>query len=296
LRCADIDSSKLIGRLISVLGQDELRAFTNSPNVAWRLLEIDNERTIKGICAEALSFLEEDSFLLVDSELVPVGCSRIQGLIVDFASSYDCPSRGPKGERLERLNNSEANEALNVVSQSLDLLKEWRQDVLRFVHIVTNVVVLRADKDRSKGFTSSSFRHHAGLTLLANPHIALCDPLKILDSLVHEAIHALIYLYEPLNSDLCSIRPRDFRIASPWSGRALNVDQYVQACFVWWGLLNLWRGWRGPFSDRANQLLERAELGFKDHPVTSLLKHAGSSWLTRDATLALLEIERLAER
>jgi hypothetical protein len=53
---------------------------------------------------------------------------------------------------------------------------------------------------------------------------------------------------------------------SPWTGTPLDLPTYLHACFVWWGLLQLWAGLSGSglFDERRmRSRLVRAARGFK---------------------------------
>jgi hypothetical protein len=211
---------------------------------------------------------------------------------VDSQSSYDCPSREPAEPALARLPISREPSVFAFIENAIDLLKCRQADVYKFVQQMTTRVVVRSDLALPNSFASGSFCDHAGLTLIVNPHVLKGDVLRLIDAVVHESVHAAIYMYEPLVAPLCRAKPRKLRVQSCWSGRVLTLDQYVQACFVWWGLLNLWRSWLAFERDeQAKKLWERAALGFRKRPASVLRKKIGSAYLDDRTWGALFEIE-----
>ena len=159
-----------------------------------------------------------------------------------------------------------------------------------FVERMTSRIVLRSDVVHPNSFASGSFRDHAGLTLIANPQALGGYTMRLIDALVHESVHAAIYMFESLNYPLC--QPAEFKVQSGWSGRNLTLDQYVQACFVWWGLLNLWYSWLPHNKESsASELYERAARGFHTYPVSALRKQAHGRHLSDDTWSALCNLE-----
>ena len=78
--------------------------------------------------------------------------------------------------------------------------------------------------------------------MLANAHCESVDVVDVTDAIVHEAIHALLFMQERrkrwvLDEKLYDSTPRS---TSPWTGRELPLRAFLQANFVWYGLLNFW--------------------------------------------------------
>jgi hypothetical protein len=112
----------------------------------------------------------------------------------------------------------------------------------RFVAGFNKVVVLQKDPEAPGSFASGSNGHFIGRTFLANPHLPELDDSLVADALVHEAIHALLYmqeLQEPWFPEP-GVKRSLPRVASPWTGSLLPFPSYLQACFVWYGLLHFW--------------------------------------------------------
>ena len=129
---------------------------------------------------------------------------------------------------LERLTAADA--VLGALPSSWDTL----------VRSQTTVIVCRNDPS-SQGFSSASTRLALGRPVFRNPHLPDATVADIVDGWVHEAVHGLLdtlELSEPLvrrgAADDCPSVP------SPWTGRALDLDTYVHAMFVWFALWHLW--------------------------------------------------------
>ena len=141
-----------------------------------------------------------------------------------------------------------------------------------FVARFTKVLVLQ--RDPQPGFTSGSNCHFLGRSVLGNPQQATDADLA--EAIVHEAIHALLTVQEErapwvLDEELWRPVPR---LRSPWSGRALPVRPFLQACFVWYGVLHFWvLATGGPAFDerRATALLRRAVAGFMSDAIPDAL-------------------------
>jgi hypothetical protein len=110
-------------------------------------------------------------------------------------------------------------------------------------------------------FTYASNQLTVGALYFSNVHLERATPLKLVTSLVHEAIHDSLFILErsrPLVveespperphpvSMLCvdrgaaPARPSDIpTLRSPWTGRELPLSTWVHAVFVWFGLRNL---------------------------------------------------------
>jgi hypothetical protein len=296
LSVAQLDPSGLLMKAADIMNTDELEILLLSPRVSWRLIRNVEPKldTVSVVQAEMLRALDEHTEETEGG--LESGCFRLAELIVDCQSSYDCPSREPGEPTLARLSPQAETQACALFEESVDLLKRRLPHAYHFVTQMTSRVVIRSDQALPNSFASGSFRDHAGLTLIVNPGVLDKDAPKLIDALVHEAVHAAIYMYEPLVSPLCRSYPNELRVQSCWSGRMLTLDQYVQACFVWWGLLNLWSAWslveEGDHS--AQNLLERAARGFHTSPVSSLRKQIDDANLDRRTWIALSEIERLS--
>jgi hypothetical protein len=114
--------------------------------------------------------------------------------------------------------------------------------VLNFVIQFTKVLVLMKDTAAPQKFASGSNGQCVGRSFLVNPHALNIDEVDLADAIVHETIHSLLYMqerkkrwvYDPELYDPIS------RAVSPWTGNSLALRPFLQACFVWYGLLQFW--------------------------------------------------------
>ena len=114
-----------------------------------------------------------------------------------------------------------------------------------------------------------------GRVCLLNIESAEWTTEKLLNSLVHESIHGLLYKIE-LAEPLYIVRRDAWRLklVSPWSGRTLYLHSFVHACFVWFGLFKFWQ--LASRSDLAWQCyLDKAQSGFlRQNPLDNLSEEA----------------------
>jgi hypothetical protein len=114
--------------------------------------------------------------------------------------------------------------------------------VADFVAKFVQVIVLQSDTTRTK-FSSVSTGSHIGLVVIRNPHSESASDIGLAEVMVHEAIHALLFMAlhtTPWGADDNCAYASGLKIKSPWSGRPLDLYQFLQACFVWYGLLHFW--------------------------------------------------------
>lgn len=170
------------------------------------------------------------------------------GIVVDFDSP--AARRTPKSAdhreiKLEAPVPMPADErqiSLDKIDQALTALAEACPPAYQFVTGMVRVIMPRRDRVRPEFYTSSSVRTTIGRMVLNNPYQPNVSVAQLAGSLVHEAIHAYLYIEEraePLVTDWDEAYDRT--VASPWTGGLLSVATYIHACFVWHGLRALWR-------------------------------------------------------
>jgi HEXXH motif-containing protein len=112
-----------------------------------------------------------------------------------------------------------------------------------FVHQFNMVLIAQVDRDDEELFTSGSTGQYIGRSFITNPHMPSVRPVDLAEALVHEGIHALLYMQERRVAwvhDQALYDPLHVRVQSPWTGSMLGVRPFLQACFVWYGLLHFW--------------------------------------------------------
>jgi HEXXH motif-containing protein len=165
--------------------------------------------------------------------------------------------------------------------------------VAEFVQRSAKVVVLQRSDTRV--FAAYSNGRYIGRITIGNPQ--LVDEVRIAESLVHEAIHGLLYMQiqrfpwgieGPGATDA-------WKATSPWSGRKLPLATYLHACFVWYGLLHFWLdALRTGAFDRAQvkARLARAASGFLRGPIFQNAEEAGVAQIAEDIRSAIHEMQR----
>ncbi|WAC62090.1 HEXXH motif-containing putative peptide modification protein [Pseudoxanthomonas sp. SL93] len=104
-------------------------------------------------------------------------------------------------------------------------------------------LVVRNDPRQPSRFTSGSTGQYVGRTCLTNVLAPGVDLAVLADALVHESIHSVLYMQEkmaPWVTDADVYSGVGYGAVSPWSGRTLTPRQFMQACFVWFGLYKFW--------------------------------------------------------
>lgn len=141
------------------------------------------------------------------------------------------------------------------------------------------VLALQQD-DAESSFAAYSTQQYPGRAVISNPQ--LVDAAQIAEAIVHEAMHALLYMLvqtypwgveDPLYDD----RPK---VASPWTGKMLPISTYLHACFVWYGILHFWSRALATEAFPARRIrgrLSRAALGFRGRPLLELVDAADLS-------------------
>jgi HEXXH motif-containing protein len=112
-----------------------------------------------------------------------------------------------------------------------------------FVRQFNIVLIAQIDRDDQNLFTSGSTGQYIGRSFITNPQKPSVRPIDLAEALVHEGIHSLLYMQERRvawvhKQDLYD--PLHARVTSPWTGSVLGVRPFLQACFVWYGLLHFW--------------------------------------------------------
>ncbi len=180
----------------------------------------------------------------------------------------------------------------------LNRLKLNSEDAYQFAIENITLLCIRDDLENPTSFSSSSYGRYAGLTLIANLEAHHIDDYRIIDSLYHEAIHAVIYFYEELYPPLvCEESERRGVLISPWSGNGLNAVQFVQACFVWLGLHSLWTAFNKnsgtPLRGTQEWLQRRAYAGFLKNPAEILLQSSEVQLVRDEALNAVIAIQEI---
>ena len=110
-----------------------------------------------------------------------------------------------------------------------------------FVSRSTCVLVLQVDPDAPNQVASGTNGNYIGRSFITNPHHPDASIDCLVEAIVHEAIHGLLYrdsCGKPWVSGDAAVEVP--RVTSPWTGRELPVRSFLEATFVWFGLVHLW--------------------------------------------------------
>jgi hypothetical protein len=191
------------------------------------------------------------------------GTSRIDGILVDSISpnvsqSWMLPGLGELGcHTAEEF--ALVSKRVSSSLQRIESLQPAAADMIRSV-----VAVIATGKSaRSPDLTASvSARKIIGISALANLQSPEWSAEGICTSLVHEAVHSLIYRVELVECVYADPQAAFvLQVQSPWSGRLLELHSFFHACFVWFAI---WNFWRSAGAGASGSLVEalRAKRGF----------------------------------
>lgn len=179
------------------------------------------------------------------------------GEIDPSIAQYEVAAYTPKqiSTILAALDNA-ANKIADVAPNAWDLIE-----------IGTRVLIIRRNPLDSIGFSSSTSGTYVGRSMLVNPHNTDNNLCTIADGLVHESIHGILYMAERHGGWLLDDNlffSKDSFIVSPWSGNKLFLRPFMQACFVWYGLLKFWSHPKATenFTSASEHFKKRALSGF----------------------------------
>ena len=166
--------------------------------------------------------------------------------VLDFESPYanDLDFSGRAARTLVQRDNLDAREqslVLQKLAASAKGVERVSPMVHDFVRSFTKVLVLQRDPEAPAMFASGSSGQFIGRSVLSNPQLPGVDAVEVAEGLIHESIHALLYMQEQRRRwvDPALYGP-ELRTQSPWTGNSLPLRPYLQACFVWYGLLHFW--------------------------------------------------------
>jgi hypothetical protein len=217
----------------------------------------------------------------------------IAGIGIDFDPSFEFP-----GEWFKSLAATPLQHRASEYERIKSALRELRQGSPAAFVSVKDLTLRIAVRLQPEGVhLIGSFTEYPGVMLIVNPWLAELDLAQMIEAIVHENIHHAIAMFEPLQHDLTPDMPASPAHQSPWTGKLLTCHQFVEACFVWWGLYQMWLNWPVESClprERSGWLRDRAFKGFRARPATALLEALGETALPKDTVEALLGIEYAA--
>ena len=171
----------------------------------------------------------------------------------------------PDGRATTRLRLERALAGISATGEFLDA----------FVTLFIKILVLQRDREGTS-YGSGSDQHHVGRVVITNPHGPKVEDFHLAESLVHEAVHALLYMQVQTSPwGLVDLpEDREPRVTSPWTGNDLALSAFLHACFVWYGLAQFWclALSAGAFTaEGMTRRLARAAAGFVGPPLLDRL-------------------------
>lgn len=166
--------------------------------------------------------------------------------------------------------------------------------VSAFSTMFIKVLVLQKD-DEESWYGAYATPGYCGV-VISNPQHQLVDVVRIAESIVHEAMHPLLDMLvytrpwgieDPLYDD----KPK---VASPWTGTSLSVSNFLQACFVWYGLLHFWSRALGTTAfplKRVRGRMSRAAVGFVGPPLLELVDEADRVLIAAPIRMAIQRMQ-----
>ena len=181
-----------------------------------------------------------------DAQNVYVSPRLLDSVVVDFFSPYACRDLPVASFRPVQFGpySPYTSAEVSLVSKKLEaavaLLAEVSPTTTEFVRRFVISIIPRKETINPTFFTSSSCNAYIGRIILINPHIDDVDESALVDSLIHEAIHSLLWRAEMLRPFITDTSKVTGTTRSPWTGSELHLYTFLQACFVWFGLLTVW--------------------------------------------------------
>lgn len=167
------------------------------------------------------------------------------GMIVDFDSPYAKTSLiesnfRPRFGKFEPFSVNERTRVLSHIKAAVSGLDVWSPSASMFYNKFVKTVIPRIDM-ANQTYKGSSNRGIIGRVNIYNPHLPYICNGNIATSLVHEAIHIMLYIFEQRYKIFYSIEyAHNNFVESPFSGKRVHILALVHAIAVWFALLNLW--------------------------------------------------------
>jgi HEXXH motif-containing protein len=203
---------------------------------------------------------------------------------VDHVSPFatgDTPSRDQVPN--QPLTAAEAQQAVAMLNRAFGKVQAISPRAAELITRFTRTIVVRRHGDEAGWIGSWSSFDFVGRTTLCF-HPDRCDDGRLASSLIHEAIHALLYTVEHTRPFVVDRRDRTAAIRSPWSGNLLAPSSFTHAVLVWFGLRRFWEEARrsGLFEEAvATEQLTAARRGFESPDLDRRLAEARPS-MTED--------------
>lgn len=176
-----------------------------------------------------------DRSKVVKSKLLP------HGILLD---AYSDNARGPLRDIPggdSGFSAKEFGQSYQKTLKAIALIRRISPVCLNLVAAATKSIIFRCDNSKEGAFfCSASTDFCNGQIVIINPQLENVSYLDIADAIIHESTHAMFDCAEFFELCVPSKREKS-SVVSPWSGRNLDPNTYIQACYTWFALYNFWR-------------------------------------------------------
>lgn len=246
---------------------------TDRPNSEQLLILeklIDAEKYLAGegdlSVQDSWTALGDYYFAKTDGASQPVKLPAVGHLVLDIYSPFSTIHYPSPYGKIEKHKSEDMEVIVPRIAKSLEQIRSISPLTAQLVEASVQVLALANTPDNPALTCSASLRALIGRMSLINLQNDGWTIPGISNSIVHEAIHSMLYKLE-LAHDFYTDDEAAHRITttSPWSGRSLLLHSFVHACFVWFGL---WCFWNKTHSDEDGiaALRGRAASGFLAGP------------------------------
>lgn len=237
---AEVELEAYFGDLTRCMTEGERYALLCEPEASFRLLWPSHHSDLAATAFLADLFKSRGANILlerIEHESLPLDATSPLARSVDISGTL--PRRIGEGAVYDRDALSsvlmKAREANGIIRKGVPQAWSMVRDFTKLLHYLP-------DEDAPQQFSSGSSGQFVGRTVIANVHLEKVSAIELSEALVHEAIHSVLYMAENqrpwvLDADLYA---GPARIDSPWTGNPLPLRPYLQACFVWYGLICYW--------------------------------------------------------
>lgn len=251
-----INTLAKIRDLVSKLSEESLLRFLSAPETHFRFTSPNRpNNSLLEYVLQSLHAEERREFDLhpgghVWTALGDIEFSRLgvayraphigAGCVVDFSSPYSDPpfedARAPTGA----YSVNQTPELLSMLNSALQKISRVNPNAFHLICNSLKVVSLRRHEGKPRNYLSSSCRAFIGKASILNIHLSDVSVASVADTLVHEAIHSFLYEREQITRWVSRDYEARRSIRSPWTNNMLRLDNFLQACFVWYGLSRFW--------------------------------------------------------
>jgi hypothetical protein len=147
---------------------------------------------------------------------------------------------GTSGDEIVPYEFDAAEKITSSIQEAIDPLHAFPNGVFQLLSKFAGVILVKRilNNEYCISGTNGSYINRV---VLANPELLSSSPL--IDALVHECIHGFLFMVNEVDAWLPTIEeaePYGEQFISYWSGRGLPLRSFLEAHFVWYGLLRFW--------------------------------------------------------